>query len=158
MHSILFKILALLFIGYFFYLAYLDFRFREMKRRLVLILYPLVFYINFKVSSNLMLTVFGMIILFLTLYLVVLMKPNSFGAIDILIAPVVTIWFNEYAILYSLALIIVNSLLWRFGIVDRLFKREGEVISSPFLVIMLSMFLVFLILVPSNFGIIFSLN
>lgn len=158
MHSILFKILALLFIGYFFYLAYLDFRFREMKRRLVLILYPLVFYINFKVSSNLMLTVFGMIILFLTLYLVVLMKPNSFGAIDILMAPVVTIWFNEYAILYSLALIIVNSLLWRFGIVDRLFKREGEVISSPFLVIMLSMFLVFLILVPSNFGIIFSLN
>ena len=152
MHSILFKILALLFIGYFFYLAYLDFRFREMKRRLVLILYPLVFYINFKVSSNLMLTVF------LTLYLVVLMKPNSFGAIDILMAPVVTIWFNEYAILYSLALIIVNSLLWRFGIVDRLFKREGEVISSPFLVIMLSMFLVFLILVPSNFGIIFSLN
>lgn len=123
-----------------------------------MILYPLVFYINFKVSSNLMLTVFGMIILFLTLYLVVLMKPNSFGAIDILIAPVVTIWFNEYAILYSLALIIVNSLLWRFGIVDRLFKREGEVISSPFLVIMLSMFLVFLILVPSNFGIIFSLN
>lgn len=158
MHSILFKILALLFIGYFFYLAYLDFRFREMKRRLVLILYPLVFYINFKVSSNLMLTVFGMIILFLTLYLVVLMKPNSFGAIDILMAPVVTIWFNEYALIYSLALIIVNSLLWRFGIVDRLFKREGEVISSPFLVIMLSMFLVFLILVPSNFGIIFSLN
>ncbi len=158
MHSILFKILALLFIGYFFYLAYLDFRFREMKRRLVLILYPLVFYINFKVSSNLMLTVFGMIILFLTLYLVVLMKPNSFGAIDILMAPVVTIWFNEYAMLYSLALIIVNSLLWRFGIVDRLFKREGEVISSPFLVIMLAMFLVFLILVPSNFGIIFSLN
>lgn len=158
MHSILFKILALLFIGYFFYLAYLDFRFREMKRRLVLILYPLVFYINFKVSSNLMLTVFGMIILFLTLYLVVLMKPNSFGAIDILMAPVVTIWFNEYAILYSLALIIVNSLLWRFGIVDRLFKREGEAISSPFLVIMLAMFLVFLILVPSNFGIIFSLN
>lgn len=158
MHSILFKILALLFIGYFFYLAYLDFRFREMKRRLVLILYPLVFYINFKVSSNLMLTVFGMIILFLTLYLVVLMKPNSFGAIDILMAPVVTIWFNEYAMLYSLALIIVNSLLWRFGIVDRLFKREGEAISSPFLVIMLAMFLVFLILVPSNFGIIFSLN
>lgn len=158
MHSILFKILALLFIGYFFYLAYLDFRFREMKRRLVLILYPLVFYINFKVSSNLMLTVFGMIILFLTLYLVVLMKPNSFGAIDILMAPIVTIWFNEYAMLYSLALIIVNSLLWRFGIVDRLFKREGEVISSPFLVIMLAMFLVFLILVPSNFGIIFSLN
>lgn len=158
MHSILFKILALLFIGYFFYLAYLDFRFREIKRRLVLILYPLVFYINFKVSSNLMLTVFGMIILFLTLYLVVLMKPNSFGAIDILMAPVVTIWFNEYAMLYSLALIIVNSLLWRFGIVDRLFKREGEVISSPFLVIMLAMFLVFLILVPSNFGIIFSLN
>lgn len=158
MHSTLFKILALLFIGYFFYLAYLDFRFREMKRRLVLILYPLVFYINFKVSSNLMLTVFGMIILFLTLYLVVLMKPNSFGAIDILMAPVVTIWFNEYALLYSLSLIIVNSLLWRFGIVDKLFKREGEVISSPFLVIMLSMFLVFLILVPSNFGIIFSLN
>lgn len=158
MHSILFKILALLFIGYFFYLAYLDFRFREMKRRLVLILYPLVFYINFKVSSNLMLTVFGMIILFLTLYLVVLMKPNSFGAIDILMAPVVTIWFNEYAMLYSIALIIVNSLLWRFGIVDRLFKREGEAISSPFLVIMLAMFLVFLILVPSNFGIIFSLN
>lgn len=158
MHSILLKILALLFIGYFFYLAYLDFRFREMKRRLVLVLYPLVFYINFKVSSNLMLTVFGMIILFLTLYLVVLMKPNSFGAIDILMAPVVTIWFNEYALLYSLALIIVNSLLWRFGVVDKLFKREGEVISSPFLVVMLAMFLVFLISVPSNFGIIFSLN
>lgn len=158
MVSTMFKILAYLFIVYFCYLAYLDYRFREMKRRLVLACYPIVCYLNFKVSENLMLTVFGFLILFLTLYVVTLMKPNSFGAIDILMAPLVTIWFNEYSLVYSIVLIIIDSLIWKIGLVEKLFSREGEPLSNPFLVTMLVIFILFLMMSPNNFDIILSLN
>lgn len=158
MVSTMFKILAFLFIIYFCYLAYLDYRYREIKRRLVLVCYPIVFYLNFKVSENLMLTVFGALILFLTLYIAVLMKPNSFGAIDILIAPLVTIWFNEYSLVYSLVLIIINSLIWKIGLVEKLFSRESESLSSPFLVTMLIIFILFLMTSPNNFNLILSLK
>lgn len=158
MVSTMFKILAFLFIIYFCYLAYLDYRYREIKRRLVLVCYPIVFYLNFKVSENLMLTVFGALILFLTLYIAVLMKPNSFGAIDILIAPLVTIWFNEYSLVYSLVLIIINSLIWKIGLVEKLFRRESESLSSPFLVTMLIIFILFLMTSPNNFNLILSLK
>lgn len=154
----MFKILAFSFIFYFCYLAYLDYQYREMKRRLVLVCYPIVFYLNFKVSENLMLTIFGSLILFLTLYIVVLMKPGSFGAIDLIMAPLITIWFNEYAFLYSLVLIVVNSLIWKLGIVKKLFSRENEELTSPFLVVMLVVFLLFLMTTPNNFNIILSLN
>lgn len=158
MVSTIFKILAFLFIIHFCYLAYLDYRYREVKRRLVLIWYPIVCYLNFKVSENVMLTTFGFLILFITLYIVVLMKPNSFGAIDILMAPLVTIWLNEYSLVYSLVLIIINSLIWKIGLVEKLFSREGEQLSNPFLVTMLIVFILFLMTSPSNFRIILSLN
>lgn len=158
MVSTMFKILAFLFIIYFCYLAYLDYKYREVKRRLVLAWYPIVFYLNFKVSDNLMLTAFGCLILFLTLYIVTLMKPSSFGAIDILMAPLVTIWLNEYSLVYSLVLIIIDSLIWKMGLVKTLFDREGEPLSNPFLVIMFVVFILFLITSPNNFDIILSLN
>lgn len=158
MVSTMFKILAFLFIIYFCYLAYLDYRYREVKRRLVLVCYPIVCYLNFKVSENLMLTIFGFLILFITLYVAVLMKPNSFGAIDILMAPLVTIWFNEYSLVYSLVLIIINSLIWKIGLVENLFSREGEQLSNPFLITMLVVFILFLMTSPNNFDIILSLN
>lgn len=158
MVSTMFKILAFLFIIYFCYLAYLDYKYREVKRRLVLACYPIVCYLNFKVSENLMLTIFGFLILFITLYVAVLMKPNSFGAIDILMAPLVTIWFNEYSLVYSLVLIIINSLIWKIGLVENLFSREGEQLSNPFLITMLVVFILFLMTSPNNFDIILSLN
>ena len=151
------KILALIFIVYFVYLCYLDYRYREMKRRLILLSYPLVFYVNLVVCDNMFVTLLSSFILFISLYITCLFKTDSFGTIDILFAPLVTIWFNEYAFVYSLCLIIINSLLWGIGIVEKLFSRKGKDLSNPFLVTMFVTFLLFLILVPNNFVKIFSL-
>ena len=155
--SLIIKILALLFIAYFGYLAYVDYRCREIKRRLVLALYPIIIYLNFKVSEKVFMTAFGFLVLGLTLYVTVLAKPDSFGALDILMAPMVTIWFNEYSIFYSLVLIIANSLLWKLGLVKKLFSLEGEKLSNPLFVIMFTLFLVFSVTVPNNLWLIFSL-
>lgn len=155
--NLIIKILAFLFIVYFCYLAYLDYRYREVKRRLVLLAYPFVFYVNWQVVEFKLILIFSSIILALTLYISALMKPNSFGAIDILFAPLVTVWFNEWAFVYSIALIIINSIFWEIGLVDRFFKREGEPLTNPYLVTMLEVFLVFLIIAPNNFLKIFSL-
>ena len=152
------KILAFLILIYFCYLSYLDYRYRGMKRRLVLFCYPIVFYLNLIVSENILVTIFGSLILFLTMYIVTLINPSSFGAIDILMAPLITIWFNEYSIVYSLALIVIDSLIWKTGLVEKLFSREGEKLSNPFLVTMLVVFILFLMTVPNNFNIILSLK
>lgn len=149
------KILACLFIIYFCYLAYLDFKCREVKRRLVVFAYPLVFFVNLSVNPHIPVVLFSSLILFITLYVTTLFKPGSFGTIDIIFAPLVTVWFNEYAMFYCLALIIVNSLFWGLGLVRRLFSKDNEKLTNPFLVTMLSVFLVFLVIVPSNFGLIF---
>ena len=129
-----------------------------MKRRLVIIGYPFVFAINLVVSENLLITMFSSLILFITIYITELRKPNSFGTIDLIFSPLVTIWFNEYAVIYSVALIITHSLMWEFGIVEKLFSRKNKTLSNPFLVTMLVVFLVFLVTTPNNFRIIFSLN
>lgn len=149
------KILALLFIVYFCYLAYLDFKYREMKRRLVLVAYPLVYLVNLSINPNIPIVLFSSLILFITLYVSALFRPGCYGTIDILFAPLATVWFNEYAIIYCLALIIINSLLWGLGITKKLFSRENEQLTNPFLVVMLSVFLIFLVVVPNNFVIIF---
>lgn len=155
--NLIIKILAFLFIIYFCYLAFLDYKYREVKRRLVLFAYPFVFYVNWQVTEFKMILIFSSIILALTLYISALRKPNSFGAIDILFAPLVTIWFNEWSFVYSLALIIINSIFWKIGVVDRFFKQEGKPLTNPYLVTMLEVFFVFLIITPNNFHIIFSL-
>lgn len=156
--NILLKMLALAFIFYFCWLSYLDYQYREVKRRFVLLIYPIVIYVNLVVSENILITIMSSTILFITLWVTAIRRPSSFGTIDLLVAPLVTIWFNEYAIVYSITLIIVNSLFWNLGVVKKLFSREGKDLSNPFLVTMLAIFLVFLAIVPNNFYIIFSLK
>ena len=154
----LLKILALFYVIYVIYLCYRDYRFREVKRRIVLLSYPFVLLMNWELVEFKLILVFSSLILFITLYLCVLSNPSSFGAIDILAAPIFTIWFNEWSVVYSIVLIIVNSLFWNFGIVKRLFKKDGESLSNPFLITMSIVFLIMIIAVPNNFRIIFSLN
>lgn len=147
----LLKVLALFYIIYIIYLCYRDYRYREVKRRIVLLAYPFVLGVNWYLADYKVILIFSTLILFLTLYFCVLFKTGSFGAIDILAAPLFTVWFNEYSIIYSLVLIILNTLSWRLGIVNKLFSKEGEVLSNPFLITMTLVFLIMIIAVPNNF-------
>lgn len=147
----LLKVLALFYIIYIIYLCYRDYRYREVKRRIVLLAYPFVLGVNWYLADYKVILIFSTLILFLTLYFCVLFKPGSFGAIDILAAPLFTVWFNEYSIIYSLVLIILNTLSWKLGIVNKLFSKEGEVLSNPFLITMTLVFIIMIIAVPNNF-------
>lgn len=151
MSSILFKILALSFSIYLIYLCYLDYKFREVKRRIVLLAYPFVLTLNWQVVEYKSIMLMSTLILFLTLYITVLFKFTSFGSIDILAAPLFTVWFNEWSIVYSLVLILIDVLIWRVGIVKLLFERDGEPLSNPFLITMSFTFLIMIITVPNNF-------
>ena len=106
--------------------TYLDLRFRTMRRRFIILAYIPSLLGGFLVNRNLASFIFGALWLFIMFYLIELTlggKSSLIGTIDILGAPIYTVWFG-FAIIPFLGifagLLLITKAKPVYGLLNRL--------------------------------------
>lgn len=140
------------------YCTYFDCKYRVFKRRRTfLFFYPFVFYANFLITRDILITIISFLFLFLILYITVVMNSGvGFGTIDILIAPLFSIWFNEHCITFTIVFIFLYFLAGIPAINKRLINIGKDTTNIPMIPLMMVSFLIVLFIVPNSIMFYFS--
>lgn len=138
---------TLAFLGY---VSWYDYKYRTFKRRYILMFYPFVLLANYLINGNLMVTVMSFLFLLLALYFTeVIYNSTGVGTIDIIIAPLFTVWFNLHAMFFAFIFIALYALCWTPSILKMINKKYNTK-GIPLVPVMMVSFIVNLFLVPSN--------
>lgn len=150
-------VLILISVCFLFYCAYRDLKHRWFYRRSILIMYPLFFYVNYKINENIILTTLAFLFLFLVFYITeVINSKEGLGTIDILAAPLFSVWFNAYSFYFTLLFFLMYLLCWIPYINKNLLNRGKDTNNTPILTVLFATFILALIVFPNNIGIFFS--
>lgn len=153
--------LITIFILYFLvYLAYVDYKFHQFPLKNVIMFYPLIILVNLLKGMNVIELIAGFFILAFPMYVMQVIKGDEliFGGLDIVVAPLFSIWFGLGAIQYSFMFLLVYCICHNKVITEFLKKGNKESQGRPLIPIMLLTFLICLCFIKSTFiEIIFSL-
>lgn len=153
--------LVTIFILYFLvYLSYVDYKYHQFPLKTVIMFYPLIISINLVKGMTLVDIIAGFLMLAFPMYIMQVIKGDEliFGGLDIVVAPLFSIWFGLGAIRYSFMFILVYCVCHNKLITEFLRKGNKECQGRPLVPIMLLTFLICLCFINSSFiEIIFSL-
>lgn len=121
------------------YFSYLDFSYREMKRRYLLLLYPLEILASYLIWGDwkiVFICGFSMFIVFTILDFISQSTRggNAMGTIDILVQPICCLWLGPLIIFYTILMFVfwnlfkVKAIKVRY---DRLYKGEENLLGVP---------------------------
>lgn len=133
------------------YLSVVDYYFHEFPLVYVVVWYPIIFILDMMMGATLFDAISGFLILFLSMYLMQLFsKEMIYGGLDIVCAPLFTIWFGIGALWYSLLFILVYFIC-HFKVVTKFLKSgNDESLGRPLIPIMYFTFLISLCLISNT--------
>ncbi|MFQ9249429.1 MAG: hypothetical protein ACLR3R_19485 [Clostridium paraputrificum] len=132
------------------YLVMVDYVYHEFPLRFIVLLYPVIICTNIHLGASWFETIFGFLILFVPMYVCQLFSREMvYGGLDIVSAPLFTIWFGVNGIYYSLLFIVIYSICHLKVITEFLKKGKQDCLGRPLIPIMYFTFLVSLCLIDS---------
>ena len=132
------------------YLVMVDYVYHEFPLRFIVLLYPVIICTNIHLGASWFETIFGFLILFVPMYVCQLFSREMvYGGLDIVSAPLFTIWFGVNGIYYSLLFIVIYSICHLRVITTFLKKGKQDCLGRPLITIMYFTFLVSLCLIDS---------
>lgn len=142
------------------YVSYIDYKYHEFPLKFAVMVYPLIILINFLKGMTLVELITGFFMLSLPMYIMQVIKGDEliFGGLDIVMAPLFSIWFGFGAIPYSFTFLLVYCICHNKVITEFLRKGKSGSLGRPLVPIMLLTFLICICFINSTFiEIIFSL-
>jgi len=132
------------------YLVMVDYTYHEFPLLIVVASYPVIICLSLYLGSSWFDTIFGFLSLFLPMYICQLFSREMiYGGLDIVSAPLFTIWFGTNGVFYSLLFVVIYAIC-HFKVITNFLKRGNpDCAGRPLIPIMYSTFLVALCLLPN---------